>query len=599
MHLPRMAYRALLPLVAGSLLPLLSLSPVAATWLNYQSSPVESSSAIGISADYNLQQVSFGVNDTDQSKFYFYLTYLNPIRGDQFATAQHATAGVNIDINGDGTTDYAIQSDPSTPFIGNYIKAAVFVDRTSGIDMFSSKCEVQSFTDLTKSVNWIGFSIKKDCIAFGNTIGLQAFTSVSSDGSAANLHTKLVPNSKMWGATSPTAVTTSTSSQTPFVAMAVPTAPAQNSVAIPSPANPPDDLVALASAESQGVVTIKCGTNQGSGWSARVNLTALMQAQHDQSYVITNAHVVVDCVASRQVEIVLPDQSSVEGTLVITDDVNDLAGIVTTASIPALDWQGSAPQQGWWEGIIGSPLGFPGVLTEGIVSSISIATASGTTTAHINPGNSGGPAFDRKGRVVGIATAKYAAAEAFGIFHGTPMMCSKVVQCAAPLKVWDTNLTPTKIPSSAPASLLSNNNNTTTSLQSDTQNLSYAGEQLLNGAKSILDQSYSTLLDALNKYPSATLELAKLKTVAPKMPTLTGVITTDIGVISQFSTQAANFQQMVKAKIDVVALSSKLLPKKLTITCKKGADIKAVTGTAPKCPAGFTLKAMKAAVTNR
>ncbi len=596
MHLPRMAYRALLPLVAGSLLPIMSLSPVAATWLNYQSSPVESASVNGISADYNLQQVSFGVNDTDQSKFYFYLTYLNPIKGDQFSAAAHATSGVNIDVNGDGASDYAIQTDPSTPLIGNYIKSAVFVDRTSGIEMFSSKCEVQSFTDLTKSVNWIGFSIKKDCIPFGNTIGVQAFTSVSTDGSASNLRTKLVPNSKMWGVTSPVAVSATTGSQTPFVAMAVPTAPAQNSVAIPSPANPPDDLVALASAESQGVVTIKCGTNQGSGWSARVNLTALMQAQHDKSYVITNAHVVVDCVASRQVEIVLPDQSSVEGTLVITDDVNDLAGIVTTAAIPALDWQGSAPQQGWWEGIIGSPLGFPGVLTEGIVSSISIPTATGTTTAHINPGNSGGPAFDRKGRVVGIATAKYAAAEAFGIFHGTPMMCSKVVQCAAPLKVWDTNLTPTKIASSTPASLLSNNN-PSTSLQTDTQNLSYAGEQLLNGAKSILDQSYSTLLDALNKYPSATLELAKLKTVAPKMPTLTGVITTDISVISQFSTQAANFQQMVKAKIDVVALSSKLLVKKFTITCKKGADIKAVTGAAPKCPAGFTLKATKVAAT--
>ena len=67
---------------------------------------------------------------------------------------------------------------------------------------------------------------------------------------------------------------------------------------------------------------------------------------------------------------------------------------------------------------IGSPLGLPGTVTEGIVSARNRPVAVGSdgqnpdayingtqTDAPINPGNSGGPLIDAGGRVIGVNSA--------------------------------------------------------------------------------------------------------------------------------------------------------------------------------------------------
>ena len=67
---------------------------------------------------------------------------------------------------------------------------------------------------------------------------------------------------------------------------------------------------------------------------------------------------------------------------------------------------------------IGSPLGLPGTVTEGIVSARNRPVAVGSegeasnayingtqTDASINPGNSGGPLIDAGGRVIGVNSA--------------------------------------------------------------------------------------------------------------------------------------------------------------------------------------------------
>jgi S1-C subfamily serine protease len=202
------------------------------------------------------------------------------------------------------------------------------------------------------------------------------------------------------------------------------------------PGYPPDDLVTLAETTTKSVVSIICGNSIGSGWSASVNLNQNDSQKGYKSIVITNHHVISSCTSTGDVTIVLSNQTRVAGVLSAWDESNDLASVLTTVIIPKLRWEGQTPQQGWWVGVIGSPLGFPGILTTGIISSINKTTFIGTTDAAINPGNSGGPVFDRSGRVVGLATAKYINAENFGIFHGTPLLCIKIFSCADPSGIW-------------------------------------------------------------------------------------------------------------------------------------------------------------------
>ena len=56
---------------------------------------------------------------------------------------------------------------------------------------------------------------------------------------------------------------------------------------------------------------------------------------------------------------------------------------------------------------IGSPFGFNGTLTQGIISRIDYAKDKIQTDASINPGNSGGPLITTDGEVIGINQAIY------------------------------------------------------------------------------------------------------------------------------------------------------------------------------------------------
>lgn len=226
-----------------------------------------------------------------------------------------------------------------------------------------------------------------------------------------------------------------------------------SATATTSPASPPNDLVNLAAKTTKSVVTVLCGNSIGSGWSASINISPSEIQNGNKSFIVTNHHVIEECTVNRQVTLILSDQSKVSGSVYSWDETNDLASIFTTTDIPKLQWEGSTPQQGWWVGVLGSPLGFPGILTTGIVSSVNKSTFKGTTNAAINPGNSGGPVFDRSGRVIGLATAIYRNAQAFGIFHGTPLLCIRILSCGAPSGVWS-GLTPEiPKPASSPTAL--------------------------------------------------------------------------------------------------------------------------------------------------
>lgn len=130
--------------------------------------------------------------------------------------------------------------------------------------------------------------------------------------------------------------------------------------------------------------------------------------------VITNQHVVGD---NHDVTIDLADGTSSPGTVLATDRIADIAVIRTARSgLPVPQYRTDLPRPGDPVLAIGSPLGFEGTVTAGIVSGVNRnipgSAAQGRALvdliqvdAPISPGNSGGALLDATGRVIGINEA--------------------------------------------------------------------------------------------------------------------------------------------------------------------------------------------------
>jgi S1-C subfamily serine protease len=148
------------------------------------------------------------------------------------------------------------------------------------------------------------------------------------------------------------------------------------------------------------VYTIESGQELGTAWVAWTSLGS--------SYLITANHVVSDARAVGDSQVTLKQKNaSYSGTVIRTDETNDLALVKTQAHLGAPLWQRPqldvAPVVGDQLVLVGSPYGLEGTVTEGVVSRVTYDSIQ--TDAAANPGNSGGPAVDRDGQVVGVLLA--------------------------------------------------------------------------------------------------------------------------------------------------------------------------------------------------
>ena len=134
----------------------------------------------------------------------------------------------------------------------------------------------------------------------------------------------------------------------------------------------------------------------------------------EEGYLLTNHHVVEDAV---EVEVVLSNRQRLPAEIIGTDKATDLAVlkvdpeevedlvILQLGDVDAL-------RIGEWVVAIGSPLGFQGSVTVGVLSAKGRSLGTGDerldnllqTDAVINPGNSGGPLLNVYGEVIGINT---------------------------------------------------------------------------------------------------------------------------------------------------------------------------------------------------
>jgi hypothetical protein len=425
---------------------LFPISSANAAWIQYQSSGVDTYNRPELTAAFDITQVDFGVTDLQPDEYKFFVNFAQAVTPNQFNDGQGSWAAIFLDTNNDGKDDYSLETS-TEPYGDNVYHPGRFIDRTSGSPVTKSDCEVKTWTNLGSKASWIGFTLKKNCKAFNSVIRIQGYSDrISNDKSdfdyAPDDYWTVNING---GAVTPPGNSTSTT-----ISGQLPSVNNSGESLVTSPSSQPSDLVNLASETTKSVVSVLCGLGIGSGWSVNAALSAANISNGYKSYIITNHHVIDDCIGSRAVTLVLSNQTRVPGYVYSWDEANDVAGILTSTSVTPLNWRGANPQQGWWVGIIGSPLGFPGILTTGIVSSVNSSTFLGTTTAAINPGNSGGPVFDRSGRVIGLATAKYVNAESFGIFNGTPLLCNRIIVCSSTSQIWSGAVVATPTPTPTP-----------------------------------------------------------------------------------------------------------------------------------------------------
>ena len=173
----------------------------------------------------------------------------------------------------------------------------------------------------------------------------------------------------------------------------------------------------------------------------------IMAADGDVGYVATNNHVVENATG---VVVTLADGREVDGRVVGTDPKTDLAVVEIRAGrlIPGKWGDSEELHKGDWVLAFGSPFGYIGSMTQGIVSATGRSTTDAyrgpgrvagilgaggyehfiQTDAAINPGNSGGPLVNVRGEVIGINSAIASRSGGFdGIGFAIPSALAKNV----------------------------------------------------------------------------------------------------------------------------------------------------------------------------
>ena len=163
----------------------------------------------------------------------------------------------------------------------------------------------------------------------------------------------------------------------------------------------------------------------------------IIEAEGSSAYILTNNHVAG---GAKEMQVTLADGRVIKGGQTLgADPKADLAVVKITADrvIPAKWGDSDQITRGDWVLAFGSPFGYIGSMTHGIVSALNrqagILGNDGyenfiQVDAPINPGNSGGPLVNIHGEVIGINTAIATRSRGFeGIGFAIPSNQAKVI----------------------------------------------------------------------------------------------------------------------------------------------------------------------------
>ena len=380
--------------------------------------------------EFDVQFVGFMESVIRDDSFVIYVQFEGPIPQDAYSSPYFDNyAGVGMDVNLDGSTDLYMFTETRDMMTDEVIPTQVW-DANNSRHLGCDASYIKITDDL------MGFRLQKSCAQFGSRLGLEAF---ANDGILDSID--YVPDVGFFTVNVPWA-SGAGSIATPIVsdgetsASFRPREVNKTRFEVDNPGSNPDDLVRLAATVTDSVVQLVCGNAAGTGWAAESTPSSAMRSSGEETFIITNHHVVDSCTNGSTVVGTDSNGDSFSARVVSYSASDDVAGLVTTHSLPTLEWIGQTPAVGWWAGVIGNPYELTGALSTGVVSQV--GENYFTTTAPLNPGNSGGPVFDKQGRVMGIATSKRIDSEGIGYAGASQLICDWLVTCSG--TAWRGNL---------------------------------------------------------------------------------------------------------------------------------------------------------------
>jgi S1-C subfamily serine protease len=198
----------------------------------------------------------------------------------------------------------------------------------------------------------------------------------------------------------------------------------------------PPNLKQLIDRVQKSTMVVTCGNSQGSGWVIAlgevIDSADAETKKIDKEYpgsVITNYHVIKDCVDARKAVTTSNGSEQYEAILFSTDEDNDLAIVSTKLVLQALPIS-QKPSPGWWSMALGSPFGIEKSISIGNI--MNVVDQQIISTAPINPGNSGGPLINSFGEVVGTNTWKLREGDGINIAQSVQLLCKNLVSCTDP-----------------------------------------------------------------------------------------------------------------------------------------------------------------------
>ena len=554
---------------------------------------------------YDLDYSSVYIFDNDPDLINFYLVFKDVPQVNMFNDGLGSFALIGLDYNFDGNDEYSLDVQDITLKTDRSTVQDYAYNRQT--DKFTS-CATGIFTNIDENSNWIGIQVSRSCIGLPKTFDMHGYAEYNDKNNVGSYDTAPYPSMRvnLPGSTSGSS-TGSTSAGSTYT---LPETVANSSKSASNFTEPPKDLSKLSEELLPSVVTVKCAGGSGTGWSADAKLSSSLTGAGFKSIVITNHHVIEDCLGSKDVTLVLSNSTSVAGKVVSWNESNDVAGVVTSTLIPPLQWVGALPKQGWWVGVLGSPLGKANILTTGIVSSINTLAKTFTLTAPINPGNSGGPVFDSTGRVLGLATSKNllssgALSEGFGNAHGVPLLCATVITCAAEKDPWGGVSKFAAISTAELEAAAKVEAEAKAKAEAEAKARAEAEAKVKAEAEleaKMRGEMRSQCIDFNGKldlaifnassagitYPSSSSIFAGIVSIAPS------ALDCDYINVTTFNSELQSKERILTSLegsiTSAIATAKTNAMKKKTITCVKGNLTKKVSAINPKCPKGYKKK---------
>jgi len=200
----------------------------------------------------------------------------------------------------------------------------------------------------------------------------------------------------------------------------------------------PPNLESTILRVQESTVVVTCGESQGTGWAidlgpvvADADFELKVKDNLYPYSVVTNHHVIEDCVNNPDAVRVSNGAQSFVSSLFTFDEENDLAIIATQARIPTLQLS-PRPSPGWWSMALGSPFGLEKSVSTGNVMNITNDKYV-ISSAPVNPGNSGGPLVNSLGQVMGTNTAFLKGFQSVNIASDLDLLCKSLVDCGGDL----------------------------------------------------------------------------------------------------------------------------------------------------------------------